>query len=156
MTRSRAVVLLMAVLLTLAGCQAPPSSPSIPRFGPDDLIRCSSGGGEGRRDEWLLQGNGLLRYTPVKGPSTERRLSPEQTQRLFQDLVSAGLLSLKEEPNRDLERYGILLQAELGDVSLRASIGLLEVSRLKHQSWRQVLDLLTRELEPQSRPGSSD
>lgn len=119
----------------------------VPEFGPNDTIRCTTGGGEGTADELLLTGEGVLTYKPIKGPTKEGTLSPERTQALYQELVRAGLLDIRDVPNREMERFGVLLEVKRGERSIRGSIGILEMDRDKHHSWREILAILTKEIE---------
>jgi hypothetical protein len=140
-----AACILLFVLCTSA-CAPPPELP-VPDFGPGDTIRCTTGGGEGAADELLLTGEGILTYKPIKGPVKRGTLTPEKTQALYQELVQAGLLDIRDVPNREMERFGVLLEVKLGERTIRGTIGILEMDRAKHHSWRVILGILTKEIE---------
>jgi hypothetical protein len=140
--------LLLFLILTavISGCSTPQEE-RLSEFQETDWVRCVTGGGEGLEDEFLLTGSGLLRYKPVKGTSAEKMLTAEETKALFHRLQSAGLSKLKAEPNRELERYGVLLEANLEGKQVRATIGVLEMTRDKHHSWHKVMKIITDEIE---------
>lgn len=140
-------LLIGCLLFNLLGClQAPPEVP-VPSFGPSDLLRCTTGGGESTHDELLLRGDGLFVYQPIKGKTVKKQLTIEQTQEVYDRLVQAGLLEITDVPNRDVEHYGVLLEVQLGERQIRGSIGILEMDKKKHNNWSEILHILTTLIE---------
>lgn len=141
---------LLITLLCLAavGCAVPKSDiEAPPSFGLDDQILCSTGGGEGISDKFIFKGDGTVTYTSLEGKTSEATLTAEETDKLYQELVDAGLLSLIDVPNREMEQFGIYIETQLGGVQKRASIGVLEIEQKKHRSWQYVMSILARQTE---------
>ena len=139
-------ILVLILAAVLNGCSTTPED-RLSGFPETDWVRCLTGGGEGLEDEFLLTGSGLLRYKPVKGTPVEKKLTTEETKALFHSLDSAGLFKLKAEPNRELEHYGVLIEANLEGKQVRGTIGILEMTRDKHHSWHKVMKIITDEIE---------
>ena len=138
------LLLLCSVLIT--ACQGPaPPNPG-PTFRPGDFIRCSTGSSENTFDELSLSADGKLHYKPASGQERTRQLTAQETQKLYQELLKAGLLELVNTPNRDVELYGILVEAQLGPREIRATIGVLEMQKKKHRKWQNILNLLVAEI----------
>ena len=148
-TRRVLTAVTLLFLLSVSACSPPPVLP-VPDFGPTDSIRCTTGGGDGSEDELVITGAGKLTYRPIKGPRVEKTLTAERTQALYRELVQAGLLDIQDVPNREMERFGILLEVKLGERTIRGSIGVLEMERKKHHAWRTILGTLTNEIEASS------
>lgn len=142
---NRFIVLLLS--FSLAACSLPSAEVYPDSFGPEDSIRCSTGGGDAQNDLLVFRGNGQLTYQPLEGQSIKRKLTPEQTQATFQKLVAAGLYTVTDVPNRAVERFGVLLEVEVGKRKIRGTIGVLEMQKTKHRKWQDLLGILTGLLE---------
>jgi hypothetical protein len=140
-------LLTILLLFLIAACGQPSETLPVPEFGRRDEIRCSTGGGDGTHDKLILRGDGLFVYQPIKGKTVKKQLDAASTQVVYNRLVAAGLLQVTDIPNRAVERYGVLLEADLGERKIRGSIGALEMNKEKHHKWREILSILTAEIE---------
>lgn len=127
---------------------APNQTPPPSKFLVDDYVRCRSGGGEGREDLIEIWGDGRLRYRAMGSTKIQSsELQPAELEQLLKKLVAAGFMRLRETPNREVENYGIVIEARLEGQPLRATIGALQIQKPKHQVWRDSVGVLLALLE---------